>query len=343
MRRRKEKMYDIYVTTGAGNTVGGGSDVWVNNWLETIPQGLEVKPILFIDNIRFNGFEEDSIPIEHIFYNERPDEAERLLQGCRRIHFLHNHYTKRPHLWKYRNKFHSVAVHAYAGEIVNSYKELGFSRDSVPFLWNVEWQDDLIRQCRKKYWIGSQPGMVNEVFEDCETIPNYYEFVWNEEYFHNNVVGFAARAETRKAIHFLENVQSNAFTSSKGVELWEKNTKTKFNKTKIIEYMPKLTEEYYRSELFGIFHGAYVKEPFGYSIFQSVDAGKIPIIAKDWCPEFNYPFRASTKIEFEKMVKQIKSMSKENRKSIFNSAKLFLNKFNNKKEWINKMKIYYNE
>ena len=342
MRRRKSKIFDIYVTTGAGNTVGGGSDVWVNNWLKLIPQHLDVRPVLFIDNFRFEGFDENSIPIDHIFYNERPDESERLLQECRKIHFLHNHYTKRPHLWKYRNKFETVAVHAYAREIVDSYKFLGFSRDSVPFLWNVEWQDELIRHCKFKYWIGSQPGLVNSIFPDAVTIPNYYEFVWNKEYHHNNVVGFAARAETRKAIHFLENVRSSAFTSKKGVKIWERNTKMKFNKTKIIEYNPSLTPDYYQSEQWGIFHGAYVKEPFGYSIFQSVDAGKLPIIANDWCPEFNYPYRASTKEEFERMVKRINDTPKETRESVFNSAKKFLKKFDNIDHWVKKMLEVYN-
>lgn len=343
MKRRKELLYDVYVTTGAGNTVGGGSDVWVNNWLKEIPQHLNVKPVLLIDNHRFEGFDDSSIPIDFIFYNQSPLETENLLQGCRKIHFLHNHYTKRPHLWKYRHKFDSVAVHAYAREIVDSYKELGFSRDSVPFLWDVEWQDDLIRANKRKYWIGSQRGLVNTIFKDCITIPNYYEFIWNDDYYDNNVVGFAARAETRKAIHFLENVRSNAFTSSKGVKIWEKNTKTKFNKTKIIEYTPNKIEDYYRSNLFGIFHGAYVKEPFGYSIFQSVDGGKLPIIHKNWCPEFNYPYRVSSKEEFESTVKRIKNTKKETRELIFKSAKNFLKKFDNKEVWIKIMTDFYNE
>ena len=157
------------------------------------------------------------------------------------------------------------------------------------------------------------------------------------------MVGFAARAETRKAIHFLENVRSNAFTSSNGVKIWEKNTKMKFNNTKIIEYNPNLTDEYYNSSLFGIFHGAYVKEPFGYSILQAVDAGKLPIISKGWCPEFNYPYRASNKEEFENMVKLIQNTNKETRKNIFNSAKEFLKKFDNKDHWVERMKTIYNE
>ena len=111
----------------------------------------------------------------------------------------------------------------------------------------------------------------------------------------------------------------------------------------IFKYNPNLTDEYYNSSLFGIFHGAYVKEPFGYSILQAVDAGKLPIISKGWCPEFNYPYRASSKEEFENMVKLIQNTNKETRKNIFNSAKEFLKKFDNKDHWVERMKTIYNE
>ena len=83
---------------------------------------------------------------------------------------------------------------------------------------------------------------------------------------------------------------------------------------------------YFMLKNWGIFHGAYFKEPFGYSILQAVDAGKLPIISKGWCPEFNYPYRASSKEEFENMVKLIQNTNKETRKNIFNSAKEFLKK-----------------
>ena len=32
--------YDVYYSTGGKNTVGGGSDIWVNNWIELIPKKL---------------------------------------------------------------------------------------------------------------------------------------------------------------------------------------------------------------------------------------------------------------------------------------------------------------
>ena len=57
---------------------------------------------------------------------------------------------------------------------------------------------------------------------------------------------------------------------------------------------------------FGIFHGAYFKEPFGYSIFQAVDYGKIPIIHTDWAKEVDYKYRAShLKMNLIKCLKKI--------------------------------------
>ena len=41
-------MYDVYYTTGFGNKVGAGSDVWVNNFVEHVVPHLTVKPILLI-------------------------------------------------------------------------------------------------------------------------------------------------------------------------------------------------------------------------------------------------------------------------------------------------------
>ena len=41
-------MYDVYYTTGFGNKVGAGSDVWVNNFVEYVVPHLKVKPILLI-------------------------------------------------------------------------------------------------------------------------------------------------------------------------------------------------------------------------------------------------------------------------------------------------------
>ena len=48
------KEYDVYYSTGGGSMVGGGADVWVNNWIEEIAPHLKVKPKLLIHRTKPN-------------------------------------------------------------------------------------------------------------------------------------------------------------------------------------------------------------------------------------------------------------------------------------------------
>ena len=88
----------------------------------------------------------------------------------------------------------------------------------------------------------------------------------------------------------------------------------------------------------GIFHGAYFKEPFGYSIFQAVDYGKLPIINKDWAQEVDYKYRVSTKNEFDKCIKQILKDSQQEREYEFTKLKNYMKQFDNKNEWADKIR-----
>ena len=42
-------MFDVLVTTGAGNVPMGGSDIWVNNFLENVYLHLDYPIVLLID------------------------------------------------------------------------------------------------------------------------------------------------------------------------------------------------------------------------------------------------------------------------------------------------------
>ena len=88
---------------------------------------------------------------------------------------------------------------------------------------------------------------------------------------------------------------------------------------------------------FDIFHGAYFKEPFGYSIFQAVDYGKIPIIHTDWAKEIDYKYRASSKNEFDKMVKKIIGDDKNTRFQEFFKLKTYMMTFDNVENWSTKI------
>ena len=84
---------------------------------------------------------------------------------------------------------------------------------------------------------------------------------------------------------------------------------------------------------FGIFHGAYFKEPFGYSIFQAVDYGKLPIIHTDWAKDVDYKYRASNKNEFDKCVKKILRDTANERFAEFAKLKTYMLTFDKKTRW----------
>ena len=88
----------------------------------------------------------------------------------------------------------------------------------------------------------------------------------------------------------------------------------------------------------GNFSWNYFREPFGYSIFEAVDYGKLPIINKDWGKDLDYKYRASTKNEFDNCIKQITRDSYETRVEERNKLIKFMKKYDNKKEWVDKIK-----
>jgi hypothetical protein len=69
--------YDVYYSTGGLNMIGGGADVWVNKWLELIPQHLKTESKLLIHRTRPPGHQPDC-PMEvhwqgheeYIFYTD---------------------------------------------------------------------------------------------------------------------------------------------------------------------------------------------------------------------------------------------------------------------------------
>jgi len=81
-----------------------------------------------------------------------------------------------------------------------------------------------------------------------------------------------------------------------------------------------------------ISHSCHTKEPFGYSIFQAVDWGKLPILHSDW-GDVQYRYRASNKEEFNQIYELILSDNREVHLEEFNRLKNYLKKFDNKSDW----------
>ena len=117
----KEVGTKIMVTTGCGNTIQGGADIWTNYFIEEVWKRLKSRKRwkLIIDSKKPADFEPTSLPedLDWHFHGDDPSLTEDLLEECTEIYYLHSHYHKREHIWKYENKFKLIFVHAYPPEM----------------------------------------------------------------------------------------------------------------------------------------------------------------------------------------------------------------------------------
>jgi hypothetical protein len=322
----------------------GGSDIWVNNFLENVYLHLDYPIVLLIDGRKPIGFNPDSIPCQFAFSKEHPLLVEPLLRNARKIHFLHNNYYRRDALWEYKEKFHTLFCHAYIKEIINTNVDLGLDRVYLPTTMDLQWEQDVMNQCKQIVWIGCNDGMVQKDFkEKTIQIPNYYEFDNNIEYrWNTDKIGYAARSETRKCFHFLDKHRGYAITDWMGYENLKEGLNLDLKKIRFYPYNLENHKNFFNLD-FTIFHGCYVNEPFGYSIFNAVDYGKLPILNKYWMPRLNYKYRASTKEEFNKMYDVMCNDFEVERVFWFDKLKEELKKYDNKENWIHRIKLVLNK
>ena len=310
---------DIYYSTGGKNLVGGGSDVWVNHWVDEIQPKLDRPSKLVIH--QNNDVKKDL------------DEADR-------IHILHGYYTPNQVVLDYKDKIYSNVMHVELKKSLNAHKDL-----ELPLLKHfnasIEYEKDILNIAKKTIWIGLYESSYHNDY-DIIDIPNFYEFNEDGITIDSNRVGFCSRMETRKAPHFLNDIDSYFFTNVEHFAWWRENLNYNFTKTKLFQFQYKNLKKFLRRDDWGISHSAHIHEPFGYSIFQAVDYGKIPIISEDWLHEIEYPFRASTKEKFEECWKQICELDTNQRQGYIDYLRDKLNRYTNKKEWVDKYLEIYN-
>jgi len=227
-------------------------------------------------------------------------------------------------------------LHVKVNDALNVHKKLGLEK-TLRFNIEPEWEENLIKWSKYPIWIGTNK------LEDKKTkfIPNFYEFQHNKELDDSDLVGYTARVETRKAPHFLNGIKSLAFTSSDGIEWWRENIGEVFDKTKVYDFSYDNLDRFYNLK-WGISHSCFINEPFGYSIFQALDYGKIPIISKDWCEEYDYPYRANNKIEFDEVYKILISTEYNIKNKVMKDFREYLKKYDNIEEWVIKYLEIYN-
>ena len=310
---------DIYYSTGGKNLVGGGSDVWVNHWVDEIQPKLDRPSKLVI---------------------HQDNDVKKDLDEADRIHILHGYYTPNQVVLDYKDKIYSNVMHVELKKSLNAHKDL-----ELPLLKHfnasIEYEKDILNIAKKTIWIGLYESSYHNDY-DIIDIPNFYEFNEVGITIDSNRVGFCSRMETRKAPHFLNDIDSYFFTNVEHFAWWRENLNYNFTKTKLFQFQYKNLKKFLRRDDWGISHSAHIHEPFGYSIFQAVDYGKIPILSEDWLHEIEYPFRASTKEDFEECWKQICKLDVNQRQDYIDYLKDKLIKFTDKKQWVDKYLEIYN-
>jgi len=333
---------NVLVTTGCGNTVEGGADIWTNHFIENVWKKLPKRKNwkLLIDSKHPKNFDPNSLPedLDWHFHYDDPDITEELLSECRGIYYLHSHYHKREHIWKWESKFKTLFVHAYPSEmeeVINKVPEL----KRLQFNTKVDslFYKEFLQSFKKRIWIGNNPTKLYDEFPNYTyTITNFYKFEKNYKLNHTHLdnckVGYAARAESRKCMHWIHGHSGYILSSKYDFVNLKDTTSYTFPNVRFYQWNPSYLNTFMKKD-FGIFHGAYFKKPFGYSIFQAIDYGKLPIIHTDWAKDVDYRYRASTKNEFDKCIKKIKLDSHEVRQQEFAKLKTYMLRFCDVDKW----------
>ena len=332
-------MYDVYYTTGGGPWVNAGTDTWVNLWLELIAPKLKVKPILLIHRNKPKNYDEVGyeFPIETYWHGEDIEKFEEICKGARRINILHGYYTPMKPILQNKTKIHSNIIHNSVDHVIKSQLTTDAGFGWYPYM-DSSWETELNDISTHSIWVG-----LFDILTPNRNIPNFYEFKYNLELSESNNIGFASRCEGRKNPHYLDGLKAFLFTdSTKFVDVWKNQAKLDTRKMRIYHYKPGFSNIFYNMD-WGISHSSFIYEPFGYSIFEAVDYGKLPILHSTWCKDFEYPYRASSKKEFNDIYKRLIETPYSEKQKWFQSLKEYMiNTYTNKDLWINQLLDIYN-
>jgi hypothetical protein len=330
-------MYDVYYTTAGGPWFNSGADMWVTQWITEVAPHLEVKPLLLFHRHKPQNYEEFPINIDHIWETSE-DEILKIFEGARRIHILHGHYTPTRAIHQSLEKIDSIVFHNLTRVSLMAQME----KDSyLHWYGNWEYESEMIDKIKNKVWIGLYhfPYKTENLYH----IPNCYEFKVNKEVSESLKIGFAARAEGRKNLEFIEPFENYISTNSETFnKYYRKKYGHKFEKSKIYKFDYKYKERFYGLD-WGVSHSCFEFEPFGYGIFEAVDWGKVPILHENWCIPLDYKYKAKDAETFKETYEQICKDSYEERKTEHHKLKDWMKMhFGNKDVWKEKLLDIYN-
>jgi hypothetical protein len=330
-------MYDVYYTTAGGPWFNSGADIWVTEWIKEVAPHLNVKPLLLFHRKKPDNYEEFPIDINHI-WETNEFEIDRILKGARKIHILHGHYTPTTAIHNNLEKIDSIVFHN-----LTKVSMVGQMSKEQYLHWygNWEWETELINKIKNKIWVGLYHFPYQT--ENLHHISNYYEFSHKLELKDNIKIGFAARAEGRKNVEYIDGLDSIIFTNSETFnKYYRKKYGYRFEKSKVYKFDYKYKERFYGLD-WGISHSCFEYEPFGYGIFEAVDWGKLPILHERWHVPLDYKYKASDKESFKQTYETLCKDDYETRKKEFEKLKNWMiEHFSNKEVWKQKLLDIYN-
>jgi hypothetical protein len=315
----------VFITTGYGKNVIGGSDIWCNNFVENIL-------LLVTEDYKIVVDGRPLLPEKNAIYTfENDEEIDRILDECDKIVFLHHSYKPNPIIKKYLYKTHTTFVHAFIPDMLG----LNDEYENLMTRLDWHWQKDILDNSKNIVWIGYERDTIHTYFPNTIIIPNYYEWKHNKPYedVQSNKIGYAARCETRKNAHYLDGIPAFVFSNKYDYKRMLEGSKINADVHTFIEFYYRFHNTFFKKQ-FKIFHGCYTKEPFGYAIFDAIDNGKLPIIHSDWMRDIKYRYRAMNKKQFHYQYLRILEDGFEKNKKQFNRLKKGLEKFTNKQNWV---------
>jgi hypothetical protein len=175
-------MYDVYYTTAGGPWFNSGADIWVTNWIKEVAPDLKVKPLLLFHRHKPTNYEEFPIDIDHIWETSE-DKIIEILEGARRIHILHGHYTPTRAIHQNLEKIDSIVFHNLTKVSLMAQQD---KDEYLHWYGNWEYENELINKIKNKVWVGLYhfPYKTDNLYH----IPNCYEFTANKEVYGSELI-----------------------------------------------------------------------------------------------------------------------------------------------------------
>ena len=123
----------VFITTGYGKNIVGGSDIWCNNFVENILPLVTEDYKIVVDGRPLLP-EKDAI---YTFGND--EEIDRILDECDKIVFLHHSYKPNPIIKKYLHKTHTTFVHAFIPDMLG----LNYEYENLMTRLDWHWHEDV--------------------------------------------------------------------------------------------------------------------------------------------------------------------------------------------------------